>query len=61
MRITILRNDHSQMFFKVGVLKNFAIFTGKHLKAGNYFPTNIATFLRTDFFCRTPPVAASIF
>ena len=49
------------MFFKVGVLKNFAIFTGKHLKAGNYFPTNISTFLRTDFFCRTPPVAAFIF
>ena len=49
------------MFFKVDVLKNFAIFTGKHVKDGNYFPPNIAKFLRTDFFCRTPPVAASIF
>ena len=25
------RNSRSQMFFKVGVLKNFASFTGKHL------------------------------
>ena len=25
------RNGRSQMFFKIGVLKNFSIFTGKHL------------------------------
>ena len=25
------RSSRSQMFFKIGVLKNFAIFTGKHL------------------------------
>ena len=25
------RNSRSQMFFKVGVLKNFVSFTGKHL------------------------------
>ena len=25
------RNSRSQMFFKIGVLKNFEIFTGKHL------------------------------
>ena len=25
------RSSHSQMFFKMGVLKNFANFTGKHL------------------------------
>ena len=24
------RSSHLQMFFKIGVLKNFAIFTGKH-------------------------------
>ena len=24
------RNSHSQMFFKIGVLKKFAVFTGKH-------------------------------
>ena len=27
----ICRNSRSQMFFKIGVLKNFAIFTGKYL------------------------------
>ena len=25
------KNNHSQIFFKIGVLKNFAIFTGKHM------------------------------
>ena len=25
------RNSRSQLFFKIDVLKNFAIFTGKHL------------------------------
>ena len=27
----IFRNSRSQIFFKIGVLKNFPIFTGKHL------------------------------
>ena len=27
----IVKSSRSQMFFKIGVLKNFAIFTGKHL------------------------------
>ena len=27
----IIRSSRSQMFFRIGVLKNFAIFTGKHL------------------------------
>ena len=27
----IIRSSRSQMFFKIGVLKNFANFTGKHL------------------------------
>ena len=51
------------MFFKIGVLKNFAISTGKHLCWGLFltklhplskrdpntgvFPANIAKFLRT--------------
>ena len=53
------------MFFKIGVLKNFAVFTGKHLSWSHflikslfikkrpqrrYFPVNIAKFLRTAFF-----------
>ena len=46
------------MFFKIGALKNFAIFTGKHvswnlflikLQPWRCFPVNIAKFLRTAF------------
>ena len=70
----------SQMFFKIGVLKNLEIFTGKHLclsfpliklqaLAWNIikkrlqhrcFPLNIAKFLRTTFFYKTPLMAASL-
>ena len=60
------RSSRSQMFFKVDVFKNFAIFTGKHLcwslfliklQAFRCFPVNIAKFLRVAFlqnicFCR---------
>ena len=47
------------MFFKIGALKNFAVFTGKHLcwnlflmklQAFRCFPVNIAKFLTTAFF-----------
>ena len=54
------RSSHSQMFFKIGALKNFEIFTGKHfcwwslflikLQAFRCFPVNIAKFLRAAFF-----------
>ena len=44
----IFRSSRSQMFFKIGVPKNFAIFTGKHL----FWPLQA-------FFYRTPAVAAS--
>ena len=56
------RSSCSQMFFKIGVLENSAIFTGKHLcwsfffffkkKILQYrcFHVNIAKFLRTAFF-----------
>ena len=61
------------MFFKIGVLKNFAILTGKHLCWSRFlikfqlqlyqeetptrFPVKITEFLRSAFFI-TPPVAA---
>ena len=56
-----------QTFFKKGVLKNFAIFTGKHLRwsflfnkvAGLGFSCEYCEILRTSFFYRTSPVAAS--
>ena len=62
------------MFFKISVLKNFAIFTGKHLcwdlfsmKACNFIqketPTQVFSceyceILKNNFFYMTPPVAA---
>ena len=56
------RSSCSQMSFKIDVLKNFVIFTGKHLcwslfiiklpafKPHRCFPMNIVEFLRTAFF-----------
>ena len=32
-----IRSSLSQMYFKMGVLKNFAIFTGKHLCQSLFF------------------------
>ena len=34
---TVYRNNHSQMFFKTGVFKIFAKFTGKHLCQSLFF------------------------
>ena len=55
------------MFFKIGVIKNFVIFRGKHLCWSLFliklqvcnFPVNIAEFFKNSFFHKTPPVAAS--
>ena len=56
------------MFFKIGVLTNFAIFTGKHLcwslfliklETFNCFPENKVKFFVSSFFYETPPVATS--
>ena len=43
-----LRNSSLQMFFKIGVLKNFSNSTGKL----NWFPVKFAKFLRTPFFTK---------
>ena len=63
------------MFFKIVVLKNFVIFTGKYVLESLFdkvdsrdtkeaptrcFLVNVAKFLRTPFY-GTPPVAASAF
>ena len=58
----VFRCSCSWLFFKIGVLKDFAIFTGKHLQACNfikkrlrhrYFPVNITECLRTAFYSTT--------
>ena len=50
------------MFFKIGVLKNFATFTGNHLCWSLFFLIKLQTFQRPFFnkvANRTPLVAAS--
>ena len=56
------RSSRWQMFFKKAALKNFVIFTGKHLcwnlfltklQVFRCFPVNIATFLRAAFWWNT--------
>ena len=42
----LCRSSRSQMFFKIGVPKNFANFTRKY----RCFPVKFANFLRTPFF-----------
>ena len=57
------RSSRSQMFFKVGVLKNFAFFRPAFLLKKRLqhkcFPVNVAQFLRIHFY-RTPLLAASV-
>ena len=48
----------SQMFFKIGLFKNFANFTGKHL-CWSLFLIKLQAFRSSNLFYRTPPVAAS--
>ena len=55
------------MFFKIDVLKNFAIFRGKYLCWSLFliklqtcnFPVNIGKFFKNTFFNKTSPVAVS--
>ena len=49
------------MFFKIGVLKSFAIFTGKHqfLESPLEFSYEYCGIFKNTFFYRTPPAAAS--
>ena len=48
------RRSRSQMFFKIGVLKNFSIFTWKQV-----FSCKYCGIFKNTFFNRIPPVAAS--
>ena len=69
-------NSRSQMFFKIGVLMNFLIFTGKHLRWSLFLiklqafkretPAQVLSceyceIFKNTFVNRTPSVAASVF
>ena len=71
MGLRTLKSTRSQMFFRVGVLKNFAIFKRKQLRSSLFFKnsqtcrpaTQVFSFeyckiFKNSFFDRTPPVAA---
>ena len=47
--MNIFRSRRSQMFFKIGALKKFAIFWIKKSLQNRYFPVNIAKLLRRAF------------
>ena len=69
-------SSRSHLFFKIGVLKNFANFTGEHLcwslfltkfftdviknTPTQVFSCEISKIFKITFFHRTPPVAASV-
>ena len=55
--LILSQNSRSQMFFQIGVLKNFSNFTAKHLSwslccrlSGACFSVKLSTFLRKTFF-----------
>ena len=51
LKMAIPKSSRSQMFFNIGVLQNFAKFTGKHLCWSiqqRCFPVNIAKFLKNS-------------
>ena len=65
-----IRSSRSQVFFIIGVLINFANFTGKHLcwslsllkkrLQHRCFPVKFEKYSRNTFFHRIPPVTASM-
>ena len=70
---TYFRSIRSQKLFQIDVLKNFTIFTGKHLcwslflssctpecSNTSVFLWILRSFYKRLFFCRTPPVAVSV-
>ena len=73
MYLKMYRNSRSQMFFKIGVLKNFAKFTAKHLSQSLFliklqtwketlaqvFSREFKKIFKNYFFYRTTPVAVS--
>ena len=53
------RSSCSQIFFKIDALKNFEIFTGKHLCWSLFFNKVVGLRSENTFFYRTLPMAAS--
>ena len=70
MSLCIFYSSRSQIFFKIGVLKNFTTFTGKHLCCSLLLlkkpPTQVLSCEYCEFFIkklfyRTPPLAAFVY
>ena len=53
------RGSSLQMFYKIGALKSFSIFTGKHETLTQVFSSEYCEIFKNTFFQRTPSVAAS--
>ena len=63
---SLAKSSRSQMFFKIGALKNFVKSTGKHpcwslflIKSAKVFSCEICKIFKNTFLDRAPPVAAS--
>ena len=54
------KSSRSQMLFKIGVIKNFAKSTGKHLCKAHVFSCEFYEIFKNTFCLRTPPVAAFV-
>ena len=53
------RGSCLQMFYKIGALKTFSIFTGKHETSTQVFSNEYCEIFKSAFFHRTPLVATS--
>ena len=51
-------NSRLQMFFEIGFLENYAIFTGKETPT-QVFSCEYCKIFKISFFCRTPLAVAS--
>ena len=54
--VTLFRNSHPEVFYKKGVLRNFAKFTGKYLCQILFFRLKPATLLKKRLWRRCFPV-----
>ena len=59
-RNRIFRSSRPEMYGKIGVLRNFPKFTGKHLCQRLFFSCEFCKISKNNFFYRTPLVTTSV-